>query len=190
MLSFKSATLTVLALATLSSSAIATSVLFRAGAQCTDEITFGSTGLNKTVNCYDVMSFGDLPSVNVVNTTAGHQVNFYADDACKDLLVTAKDDGCYVPAAGQSTFGSWAITSDQTAGSSDAATTSLDVKMTNYTEMGLTDPEHIDLSLSIPFVRSQPHSRSNVKLKRLTACMRHSGHGRSRSHILCFVQSM
>ncbi|KAK4495221.1 hypothetical protein PRZ48_013550 [Zasmidium cellare] len=155
--SFKDNTFVVLAVAALPSFAVATSVLFRAGAQCTDEITFGSTGLNKTVNCYDVTSFGDLPAVNVVNTTVGHQVKFYADDACQDLLVTATDDGCYVPAAGQSTFGSWEITSDQsdageTAGSDKATSTSIDIKMSNYTGMGLTDPTNVDLTFSIPFI--------------------------------------
>lgn len=143
-----------LAAALLAQLTLATRVAFMSESTCSGVITFMAPNVTQPIACYDLSKYGDLPSVQILDSTPGLTVNFYSDSQCQEDTTAVPADGCL--SASEVAFGSWSITGNTTNGANTTdlvATSPGAIKMGNYKELALTDP-HTDIALSIPLVGS------------------------------------
>ncbi|KAF2165727.1 hypothetical protein M409DRAFT_55608 [Zasmidium cellare ATCC 36951] len=142
----------VLAAALWTQLAVATRVAFMSESTGSGIITFMAPNITQAIACYDLSDYGELPSVQVLDSTPGLAVNFFPDSQCQGNSTVFHTDG-YLSAS-EVAFGSWSITKDtpKSANTTDlVATAPGSIKMGNYQEFGLTGP-HTDVSLSIPLL--------------------------------------
>ncbi|KAF2160941.1 hypothetical protein M409DRAFT_59469 [Zasmidium cellare ATCC 36951] len=154
--------LAVLAAAAWTQTTSATRVAFMSEENCLGTIMYMAPNVTQEIQCYDLTGYDGIPSVDVLNTTPGLVVNFFSDSKCQNAVAAADVDGCNNDL---DPFGSWSITRNASAAAdtTDLETVPGNIKMGNYTQMALTDP-NIDLSFNFPTVSATVFGTASLGL--------------------------